>query len=420
VVRPWRTGPTIVRLAGTGPNADRPPSADPIAPRLRSVLGGGLGKVRELFKAPRARLVAVGIAAFFLGSTSLSVGLAATGVITACYNNVSGVLRVATTKAPCVVAGSPILREAPWLLETQLTWNQIGTQGPTGANGATGASGADGVTGATGPAGAAGASGPTGPTGASGASGAPGAIGPTGAIGATGAAGATGPAGSLVGSACTFPNGSQGTIQQSVSTSGAIALACQVPIDLLTDPHNCGTPGFNVASLPHVASAICQAGHPVIVACAAAYLDTDLAPLNGCEAVVVDGYEPNDTEATATVVPLGAQIGGLTIHSGTDVDWITVVARCASTPLSVDVYGDPRGSHVECLGIMSILFQVSAPGIGFAPHVNPNGGNEQYQWQYLHIFDVDRFTTPPTTETFSIEIVGAGGAIGPYALIGWQ
>lgn len=72
------------------------------------------------------------------------MGLAATGVVSACYNNISGILRVATTKAPCIVAGNPILREAPWLLETQPSWDQIGPVGATGATGPTGATGAAG------------------------------------------------------------------------------------------------------------------------------------------------------------------------------------------------------------------------------------------------------------------------------------
>lgn len=191
------------------------------------VLVGG-GKVSQSLKAPRARLVVVGIAAFFLGSTTVSVGLAATGIISACFNNISGIVRIATTKAPCIVAGNPILSEAPWLLETPLTWNQIGTQGPTGATGATGPTGATGATGGpgsaggTGPTGAAGATGATGPqgiqgpTGPSGANGATGAQGNTGATGAqgphgeTGAIGATGPMGPIGPSGAIGPTGSAG------------------------------------------------------------------------------------------------------------------------------------------------------------------------------------------------------------------
>ena len=62
------------------------------------------------------------------------------GVITGCYNNKSGALRVIdTSKTTCVAK-----------TETQLTWNQKGVAGAPGAQGATGANGSNGAPGSSG------------------------------------------------------------------------------------------------------------------------------------------------------------------------------------------------------------------------------------------------------------------------------
>ncbi|SRR5712691_8624803 len=98
-----------------------------------------------LSNASRSRIILLGILAFTLGSTSLALGLVVNGVITGCYNNTSGVLRVETTSVPCFPIG-----------ETRVSWNQPGPQGPSGAAGSTGSTGAPGATGPTGPAGIAG------------------------------------------------------------------------------------------------------------------------------------------------------------------------------------------------------------------------------------------------------------------------
>jgi hypothetical protein len=118
----------------------------------------------------RSRLLRYGLVAtlaFTLGSASIAYGLVASGVISACYNNASGILRVATAAAPCIVAGNPILTYAPLLLETQVAWNQVGPQGLKGDTGATGASGPQGPAGPLGPKGATGATGPSGAPGGS-------------------------------------------------------------------------------------------------------------------------------------------------------------------------------------------------------------------------------------------------------------
>ena len=115
--------------------------------------------------------VLIGVLALSIGATATVAAGIAGGVITACENLATGILRVETTNAPCVVSGSPILARAPLLLEERITWNQVGPQGMTGPRGATGPNGDPGAQGPAGPTGAVGA---TGPAGAAGATGAPG------------------------------------------------------------------------------------------------------------------------------------------------------------------------------------------------------------------------------------------------------
>jgi hypothetical protein len=186
------------------------------------------GQMQKFLKIRGARLIIVGVGAFFLGSATLSVGLAATGVIAACYNNISGIVRIATSSAPCVVAGNPILRHSPWLLETELAWNQVGSQGPTGAIGPTGATGATGPIGPSAAAGAQGAVGPSGAKGDAGGQGIQGPVGPSGTKGDTGSQGIPGPTGatgasglgatvgsldSLIGVSCNLGTSFAGTLQ---------------------------------------------------------------------------------------------------------------------------------------------------------------------------------------------------------------
>ena len=77
---------------------------------------------------PRLRLgyFAIGVIGFLLAtSVVVSAGIVG-GVITACYNLASGVLRVETTTAPCITVGNPILTRAPLLQEERISWNQNG------------------------------------------------------------------------------------------------------------------------------------------------------------------------------------------------------------------------------------------------------------------------------------------------------
>ena len=207
----------------------------------------------KLLSAGRTRLVVIGIVAFLLGSTSLSVGLAATGVIDACVNNSSGTIKIVSAATQCLnneirlvwnaegVAGQPGpagptgATGATGLTGASGATGATGSQGltgPTGASGATGASGVAGATGATGTAGPSGPQGLAGPTGANGATGASGAAGATGATGATGAQGATGAAsGGLVGSPCTTVAGQPGTIAMTTDANNVLTFHCALTAD---------------------------------------------------------------------------------------------------------------------------------------------------------------------------------------------
>jgi collagen triple helix repeat protein len=86
------------------------------------------------------------------------------GVIHACYQNLTGVLRVVDKAASCKLG------------ETALAWSQTGPQGPRGLTGPAGPQGP------AGPAGSQGLQGPQGPAGPQGPQGIPGLEGPSGPI----------------------------------------------------------------------------------------------------------------------------------------------------------------------------------------------------------------------------------------------
>ena len=139
--------------------------------------------MKNLRKTPRSRgrLTFIGGGAAILAIAGSAVAMGAipdseTGVITSCYNNTNGTLRVIDAQAG----------ESCKANSTTLTFNQKGIKGDTGATGAKGDTGATGAKGDTGETGAKGETGGNGETGATG---------PTGATGATGPAGPTGPPG---------------------------------------------------------------------------------------------------------------------------------------------------------------------------------------------------------------------------------
>jgi hypothetical protein len=129
-------------------------------------------------------LVVLGVGAAFAFGAIPGGG----GVISACYSNTNGDLRVIDAQAGGTCPSG----------ETALTWNQKGPTGPKGATGPAGirgATGPKGPTGAAGPKGTTGPAGPKGPTGAAGPKGVTGPAGPKGPTGAKGDRGDTGPTG---------------------------------------------------------------------------------------------------------------------------------------------------------------------------------------------------------------------------------
>ncbi len=265
-------------------------------------------------------------------------------VLNACKANSTGALRLIDPSLP----SSSQLSHCGYQ-ETPVSWNQLGRQGPpgpqgdqgdqgdpgpagpTGAQGDAGPSGPTGAAGAQGEAGAAGAQGPKGDAGPAGAQGAKGDAGPKGDKGDTGApgpTGATGPAGKdgspLVGSPCTIPGGTAGTVAMNIAGNGVITFVCQGPptcpsslpsypnsttscnagvisinckagfvdadgvitngceIDTNTDPKNCGEVGVVAGPFPHAVAA-CQAGKPIIASCDAGFYDVNGVVGDGCE-----------------------------------------------------------------------------------------------------------------------------------------
>ena len=114
------------------------------------------------------------------GSAAWATIPGAGGVISACYKNVNGQLRVVDSPSDCQPS------------ETALTWSQTGSTGPAGATG---------VPGAAGPAG------PIGPAGAAGEPGAAGKDGTNGTNGTTGTNGTNGTNGAEFNGTYTSPNG---------------------------------------------------------------------------------------------------------------------------------------------------------------------------------------------------------------------
>ncbi len=148
----------------------------------------------ERRKRIRAALIAVGVVGV-VATSGTAVALAGrdsdfarAGVITGCYSQQTGDLRVVPARTSCRAG------------ETRVSWRRKGRPGAAGPRGAAGSpgragpSGAAGAEGARGPAGADGAPGSQGPVGPAGPSGEPGPSGAPGPVGPSGAAGPAGPA----------------------------------------------------------------------------------------------------------------------------------------------------------------------------------------------------------------------------------
>ena len=281
--------------------------------------------------ATRRRVFAVGALAAVLVAVAASYGYAA---ITATNNTYTGCLQSGAITNLAI--GTSPMKPCP-NNSTQISWNQTGPQGASGAPGAQGPKGDTGAPGAQGQKGDPGAPGAQGPKGDPGAPGAQGTKGDTGATGPQGIPGTDGKDGkdgtSLIGSACSLPDNTPGTVQMNVAADGAISFTCHtdagsggggtdlcanVPsyphattncnpatgtlsitclpgfanadgditngceTDLNTDVNNCGGVGNTVPSLPH-ATVGCVNGAYAIVACDVHFADLDGNPANGCE-----------------------------------------------------------------------------------------------------------------------------------------
>jgi Collagen triple helix repeat (20 copies) len=310
-------------------------------------------------------------------------------VFTACKSNSTGALRLIDPSLSSNSQLSHCSRE-----ESAVSWNQSGREGPpgpqgeqgdrgpagpAGAQGEAGPAGAQGATGAAGPQGLNGDTGAKGDPGAKGDAGATGSQGPKGDTGdkgdkgdpgATGPTGATGPAGKdgspLVGSACSIPGGTAGTVTMNIAGNGAISFSCQGPpscpstlpsyanstttcnagvisinckagfvdadgaiangceIDTNSDPKNCGEVGVVAGPFAHAVAA-CQSGHAIVASCDSGFFDVNGVVGDGCE---VQGDGLPGTFATAENFGLlncgqSVTVSGNTAPVGSE-DWVRV------------------------------------------------------------------------------------------------
>jgi hypothetical protein len=164
---------------------------------------------------------------------------AATVTYNACVLNGVGAIRMVNATTNCTQ------------LETKISWNSTGPQGPQGAIGPQGPAGLPGTVGPMGPAGASGPMGPSGANGPVGPQGPVGAQGPTGPSGPKGDTGPQGPSGLQGSQGVAGPQGlpggalasltsldgvpcmigvTAGTVSTAVNaTTGAISIVCAVP-----------------------------------------------------------------------------------------------------------------------------------------------------------------------------------------------
>jgi Collagen triple helix repeat (20 copies) len=237
--------------------------ADPRQASNELIDAQGRGTQMRLFRTGRKLGTAAGIAVVAL--VGAGAAFAATtipgsdGTISACYNKLTGVVRVVADTASCITS-----TKYPAATEVALSWSQTGPRGlagPAGVPGAPGPVGAPGVKGdpgakgdpgtpgdpgAKGDPGAPGAPGEKGNPGDPGAPGAPGAPGEKGDPGDAGPAGPAGPPGTgavladlsdLDGTPCrtgTAAHGSVVVTYDSVAAGSGIHLTCSVSVQTLT------------------------------------------------------------------------------------------------------------------------------------------------------------------------------------------
>lgn len=200
-----------------------------------------MGTISQLRALTARRPAVVAAALVIVGAgTATAVGIPdADGVIHGCYNNSTGAVRIVTSESQCVTTG----RAAR--LETPISWNQRGPQGPQGFPGEQGEPGPEG------PPGAAGEDGEPGPPGLQGE---PGPVGPQGEPGR----GLTDLA-DLEGLPCNTGTPESGTVSVTVADINAgsgISLTCDTAtqgLDVTVEnrsgyrKYRCGTDGWGRA-----------------------------------------------------------------------------------------------------------------------------------------------------------------------------
>jgi hypothetical protein len=225
--------------------------------------------------------------------------VAADGTITACVQKDSFNTRIVPNGTACRST------------EQQLTFNQKGLKGDQGVQGIPGVKGDPGdpgQQGGPGPQGEQGAQGLKGDKGDPGVDGINGTNGRDGTDGTNGTDGMDGKDGSdLIGSPCSLPNGTRGTVEMTVAANGAISWTCHTA----TPPNLCPDP---LPAYPNAVTSCDAATGNVSITCNAGFQDRNGNIADGCEfsgsAEVCNGIDDDgdgviDNGAPVPAIPNG-------------------------------------------------------------------------------------------------------------------
>ena len=463
--------------------------------------------MKRLLAAPR-RVLAVGVVTAIAVVVAAGYGYAAVSADNQTY---TGCLQNGDLTSTAV--GSTPFRPCP-KNATQISWSQTGPAGTPGTNGTNGMNGTNGVsvTSATEAAGANCASGGSrfsaanGVTyacnGAKGDQGLPGQSGAAGqsltatplAAGAgqcngnggvaistaidvstvlgfvcNGAPGAPGQAGedgedgldaangtSLVGSACSLPDNTPGTVQMSVAASGAISFVCQtgggdtdlcaeVPAypngtttcdpatgtlsitcstgfanadnnitngcetNLMTSVANCGAVG-NAVNIPNATGA-CVNGQPTLVSCFSGFANVDGNLSNGCEVNLMTSTAHCGAVGNAVNIPnaTGACAGGVAVLVACNPGWFNV-----------------NGSLVDGCEFREDAFEpndssASARPLSWGPtitaNVAPQGDDDWFRYNATCDFFLPCFPTFTFSGSGTMDVFEDGGLVGSGAVV---